>query len=71
MYRLRAVIASGILPIVTTSAHVPVALGRTTQGFGASTLKSTLVVIQRWAPQTCPAAKFVSWEQGLTGNEKY
>ena len=33
MYRLRAVIASGILPIVTTSAHVPVALGRTTQGF--------------------------------------
>ena len=50
-------------------AHVPVALGMS-QGFGASTLKSTLVVIQRWAPQMA-AAKFASREQGLTGNENY
>ncbi len=26
---------------------------------------------QRWAPQSWTAAKFESWEQGLTGNENY
>ena len=35
------------------------------QCFGASN------PTQRWASQTCPAAKFVSWEQGLTENENY
>ena len=62
------VIASGILSIVTISAHVPVALGRMAQGFGASIFST-----QRRAALGSPGSpdSQKSWEQELTGNENY